>query len=147
VDNGVAGAYSDYDLRISKDYYTIQNGQIDTLVLEYTFIDAFGCRNTDTVKIQIWEVPVVTFGPGRPLCWDEGVINLDQLFDVKPLGGLWSVIDTAGYRSASSLGGLSGDGEINTTSSTPLSSPTATPNRYWLRYEHTLTGCYASNDT
>jgi gliding motility-associated-like protein len=139
-------AIPNYWLDISEATYTIQNDQIDTVILQFTFRNQYGCFKRDTVSFEIWRVPKIQFQDGRDLCWDEGEIDLNELFDVNWTDGYWTTPATAGYRDSSTLGGLTDSSMINTLNSVELNQG-QTPNRFYLRYHHNSTGCYAFNDT
>jgi gliding motility-associated-like protein len=145
VDKGVG--ISDYWLDISEGTYTIQNEQIDTILLEYTFRNPFGCLNRDTVEIRIWKVPKLSFLDGGELCFDDGVTNLNEHFDVNWSEGWWTAEPIAGHRTPSDLGGITTDSIINTLNSVELAGPSVTPNAFYMRYHHDATGCYAFLDT
>ena len=133
-------------LNVDEASYTIQNSDgTDTIVLEFSFINPFGCRNKDTVNIIIAKVPKITFSRNRDLCWDEGKISLDSLTGVNLSDGIWSCQDIAGFRKCSELGSITGD-TINTRSSLQLANVSVTPNQWKLRYDHTASGCPAFNE-
>ena len=136
----------EYWINIDEGNYTIQNPNQDTLVLEFSYTNPFGCKNKDTVYITISRVPKITFAQNRALCWDEGNISLNTLTGVNLTDGIWSCVDAVGYRPCSELGGITGD-TINTNSSTQLANENVTPNQWTIRYDHTSSGCPAVNDT
>ena len=136
----------DWWLCFDEDNYTIQNSDKDTIVLEFTYENEYGCTTKDTVNIEIWRVPKITFSTNRELCWDEGEISLNTLTGVNLTDGAWSIYDSTGFRHFVTLGGLSGD-TINTLNSVPLASTNANPKSYLIRYDHIATGCPAQNDT
>ena len=136
----------DWWINLDESNYEIQNTDKDTVVLEFTYTDQYGCRTKDTSLIFIWRVPKITFSTNRELCWDEGKISLNTLTGVNLTDGVWTIYDSIGFRNPATLGGLTGD-TINTLNSVPLASPSATPNRYLIRYDHIATGCPAQNDT
>jgi gliding motility-associated-like protein len=150
-----------YFLNVSEDAYTVESPtSIDALTLAYEYINPDGCRSLDTTEIRIWEVPVVLFDRSDPLCHDDGIVNLNELTGVNLLGGRWYVLDTIGFRPSNDLGASLGntiagtkkrelltEDTINTLSSIPLANLGANPGRFYLRYEHDATGCFASNDT
>ncbi|MFT5817005.1 MAG: hypothetical protein ACI95K_000485, partial [Lentimonas sp.] len=136
----------DWWINLDESSYEIQNTDKDTVVLEFTYTNEYGCRNKDTSLIFIWKVPKITFSTNRELCWDEGKISLNTLTGVNLTDGVWTIYDSIGFRNSATLGGLTGD-TINTLSSVPLASASATPNRYLIRYDHIATGCPAQNDT
>lgn len=130
--------------------YTIQNANQDTIVLEFSYTNAKGCRNLDTVNFIVARVPNITFSSQRDLCWDEGNVSLKDLMDVNLNDGNWSVVDTSSgvrYRDPADLGGISGGDTINTLLSTPLVSSLATPNSWRIRYIHTASRCPTFKDT
>jgi gliding motility-associated-like protein len=150
-----------YVLDVSESAYTVKSPtNIDRLTLAYEYINPDGCRSWDTTEIRIWEVPVVLFDRSVPLCHDAGMVSLNEITGVNLQDGFWYVLDTAGFRASNTLGAnlgttvpgtnkrqlLSGD-SINTLNSIPLANLGALPGRYYLRYEHLATGCFASNDT
>jgi hypothetical protein len=73
-------------------------------------------------------------------------MSLNTLTGVNLTDGFWTVYDSTGFRQPGTLGGLNGD-TINTLNSIPLSSASAIPNRYLIRYDHIATGCPAQNET
>ncbi len=145
VDKGFVGA-PDFWLDISESTYSIQNPGKDTIILEFEYVNEFGCRNRDTTSIRVWRVPKVEFSQLRDLCWDEGEVKLDDLTGVNLTDGVWSVYDSSGFRLASTLGGIVGD-TINTLNSVQLPNPIPGVKSYIIRYTHTATGCPAFNDT
>ncbi|MFY0644499.1 MAG: hypothetical protein JXR19_08535, partial [Bacteroidia bacterium] len=145
-DRGVAGI-PNYWLLIDENTYTLKNDRIDTVTLEFTFTNQYGCRRVDTVSFEIWEVPKIKFNAGRDLCWDEGDFDLNTLFDVNWNDGFWSMQNLAGYRDSLQLGGIVDSSHINTFNSVELANESTTPNSFYLRYNHYSTGCYAFNDT
>jgi len=136
----------DWWLNVDESNYTIQNTDKDTIVLEFTYTNGYGCTSKDTVNMGIWRVPKITFSTNRELCWDEGEISLNDLTGVNLTDGFWTVYDSTGFRLPFTLGALNGD-TINTLNSIPLSSVNAKPKRFIIRYDHIATGCPASNDT
>ncbi len=48
--------------------YTIQNADQDKIVLELSYKNAKGYRNTDTVNFIVARVPKITFSSQRDLC-------------------------------------------------------------------------------
>lgn len=148
LENRGGPGFIDYWLNISESAYEIQNPNSDTVVLEFTYRNQFGCLNKDTANIIISKVPKIEFRAGRNLCYDEGGILLNELFDVTPSlrDGIWTVQNVPGFRNSGALGGLTGD-SINTLASTALANENATPNSWRLRYTHTSTGCPATLDT
>jgi gliding motility-associated-like protein len=138
-DRGLAGL-TDYYLLIGESNYTLENPDKDTVVLEFTYVNEKGCRSKDTVSIQIWKVPKITFSQLDPLCWNDGEISLNTHSGVNLTDGVWSCYDSTGFSSCSDLGGLSGD-TINTFNSATVGGD------YYLRYTHISTGCPVFNDT
>lgn len=140
-------------LNISESVYTIQNANQDTVVLEFAYVDGNSCRVVDTVQVIISKVPKIDFRSGRALCHDEGVVELNELFDVTPSlrDGNWSVLSQPGFRNPANLGGLSGDSlvgqTINTVDSDPLANANVTPNSWRIRYTHRSSGCPTFKDT
>ena len=153
LENRGGPGFIDYWLDISESAYTIQNSNADTVILEFSYRDQFGCRNKDTVSVIISKVPKIRFRDGRELCFDEGEIMLNDLFDVTPSlrDGNWSIESSAGYRISSDLGGLTGDSTvgyaINTLNSTELANTGVIPNSWKLRYTHKSSGCPTFLDT
>ncbi|MFY0644500.1 MAG: hypothetical protein JXR19_08540, partial [Bacteroidia bacterium] len=145
-DRGPVG-FPNYWLLIDENTYTLKNDRIDTVTLEFTFTNQYGCRRVDTVSFEIWEVPKIKFNAGRDLCWDEGDFDLNTLFDVNWNDGFWSMQNLAGYRDSLQLGGIVDSSHINTFNSVELANESTTPNSFYLRYNHYSTGCYAFNDT
>ena len=146
VDKGFGGV-PDYYIQVDEGTYTIQNQQIDTIVLELTYTGPYGCTNKDTAEIRIWKVPNIQFQAGRDLCWDEGAIDLNDLFDVNIDGGVWTVKDTLGNRAANQLGGITDSTDINTLNSTEWDYAVNPVRGFYVRYTHTATGCPAFRDT
>ena len=136
----------DYWLNLSESVYAIQNSNTDTIVLEFTYVNRFGCRAKDTVSIEVSKVPKLTFSSHRDLCYDEGDVSLNNLMSVNLTDGIWSIVDEAGYRDTNDLGGISNNA-INTFNSVPLASSSSTPNSWRIRYTHTATGCPTFKDT
>ena len=153
LDNRGGPGFIDYWLNIDESAYTIQNPNADTVILEFSYRDQFGCRNKDTVSVVISKVPKIQFRDGRELCFDEGEIMLNDLFDVTPSlrDGNWSIESSAGYRIPTDLGGLSGDSSsgysINTLNSTEMANASVRPNSWKLRYTHKSSGCPTFLDT
>jgi len=137
----------DYWLKLDESVYTIQNSNTDTIVLEFTYVNRFGCRAKDTVSIEVSKVPKLTFSAHRDLCYDEGVVDLNNLMDVNLTDGIWSVVDVpTTYRDTNDLGGISNN-SINTFNSVPMANSNITPNSWKIRYTHTATGCPTFKDT
>jgi len=147
LENRGGPGFNDYWLNISESVYTIQNttSNSDTIVIEFTFRDQFGCRNKDTVDVVISKVPKIIFGDSSELCFDHGPQLLNDLYDVNLRDGVWSIPSTLGYRDSIALGGLFGD-SINTLSSVELANAGVRPNAWRMRYTHTATGCPAVRD-
>ena len=137
---------TNFTVHVDADHYVMENANMDTIVMEYTFTNPFGCENTDTAVFYIVKVPTIRFGGPRPLCWDEGEFNLTELSATTPKGGYWEVLPGAGYRNPAALGGIPDSVTINTFNSTEL-APGATTREFLIRYTHTLTGCPISKDT
>lgn len=133
-------------LNIGLDKYTPKNPFKDTVTLEFTYTNENNCFGRDTISIEIWKLPVIEFNAGRDLCYDEGEIELDNLFDINITTGTWECYDSIGYRSCGALGGILGD-TINTLNSIELSNPIPPVNKFYLRYTDISTGCFAFNDT
>jgi gliding motility-associated-like protein len=134
-------------LNVDEANYTIQNASgTDTVILEFKYVDPFGCTNRKTVNIIIAKVPKILFPKSPPLCWDDGNVSLNTLTGVNLTDGVWSCLNSPGFRPCSELGGITGD-TINTKNSVPLASSTSTPNKWELRYTHTSSGCPTFNDT
>lgn len=137
----------DYWLNIDEGSYTVQNNTMDTIVLEFTYINRFGCRNSDTVILRLFKGPEITFASHRDLCIDEGYISLNDLMGVNLTDGVWSVIhEPTRYRDTLDLGGIQHN-TINTFNSVPLLDEGVVPNAWKIRYSHTSTGCYIFKDT
>ena len=137
----------DYWLNLSESVYSIQNSNTDTILLEFTYINRFGCRAKDTVSIEVSKVPKLLFADHRDLCFDEGIVSLNTLMDVNLTDGVWSVLDIpTTFRDTSELGGITNN-SINTLNSTPLANTSVTPNKWRIRYTHTSTGCPTYKDT
>ena len=144
VDKFNVGGITDYWLDISKNTYSMKNTKKDTIILELKYTNEHGCANNDTVELEIWKVPEISFSSMRDLCWDEGKISLNSLTKVTPDNGIWTVVDTTliGFESSSSLGGITLD-TINTRN-TP--KDTSESKKWILRYYHNF-GCLATKDT
>ena len=127
-------------------HYIYKNDSKDTVILEYTFTNAFGCSNTDTVSIYLIKVPIIVFDGPRELCWDEGEFDLNQLANVQPLGGYWEVISQSGYRDPAELGGIQNGSIINTLNSTEQVSGSGST-EFLIRYTYNLSGCPIYRDT
>jgi len=130
----------DWQLRLSKPNYTIQNNVKDTIILEFSYISPQGCLGKDTMSVFVWRVPELTFSDFEDLCWNEGGISLNSHTGVNFTDGVWSVVDTLGYDQPIDLGRLVGD-SINTLNSA------VNGGSYYLRYDYVNTGCPARNDT
>ena len=140
----------DWWLNVDEPAYTIQNDNDDTITLEFSYTNASGCSTKDTVDMIISKVPTLTFSSHRNLCFNEGEISLKDLMTVNLDDGNWSVVDTSSgvlFRNPALLGGIANGDTINTLASTPLTTFTATPNSWWIRYTHTATGCPTFKDT
>ena len=137
----------DYWVNLGESVYTIQNSNTDTIVLEFTYVNRFGCRAKDTISIEVSKVPKLSFSSHRDLCYDEGDISLNNLMGVNLTDGVWSVVnETSGYRDTNDLGGISNN-SINTFNSVPMANANVTPNSWRIRYTHTATGCPTFKDT
>ncbi|MFY0642895.1 MAG: T9SS type A sorting domain-containing protein [Bacteroidia bacterium] len=134
-----------YWLNVDKAHYTLKNLTRDTVVLEFTFINQYGCKNVDTVSFEIWHAPEIWFSAGRDLCWSEGEIDLNDLFDVNWVDGFWTTRDGWNLRDAKELGGINDSSLINTRNSTP--STVQYPKAFGLRFNHRATGCWSYRDT
>jgi gliding motility-associated-like protein len=130
----------DFWLNVDETNYTIQNPDKDTVTLEFTYVNQYGCRARDTVDIRIWRVPVIEFSRNRDLCFDEGEISLDDLTGINLTDGTWSCYDSIGFEACGNLGGITGD-TINTFN-TINDNATHT---WMMRYYHIATGCPAEN--
>ncbi len=140
----------DWWLNFSKADYVVQNEVQDTLELEFTYTNAFGCTSKDTVKLVIRKVPKLSFNSHRDLCIDEGDVSLKSVMSVNLTDGMWTVLDTSAgilFRDPADLGGISSGDTINTLVSTPLTSASETPNSWVIRYVHTASGCPIYKDT
>lgn len=137
----------DFWVNLSESAYTIQNSNTDTIVLEFTYVNRFGCRAKDTVSIEVSKVPKLVFTSHRDLCYDEGDVSLNSLMGVNLTDGIWSVIDVPStYRDTNNLGGIINNA-INTFNSVPMANANVTPNSWRIRYTHTATGCPTYKDT
>jgi gliding motility-associated-like protein len=79
----------------------------------YHYTDVKGCENEDTVKITVYETPVVDAGSDRNVCVGSGTVNLGG----DPVGGVWSgpgVNATMSTFDPSTAGGV-GDYELTYT--------------------------------
>jgi hypothetical protein len=143
LENRGSGFAADWWLNVDESNYTIQNPDKDTIVLEFTYLNEFGCRGKDTVNIEIWRVPKIEFSTNRELCWDEGKISLNALTGVNFTDATWSVYDSSGFNSSLELGQINGD-TINTMNAL------STGGTYIIRCVSNTqisTGCPAYNDT
>lgn len=68
------------------------NGTIDpgslgpgNYTVTYTYTDAFGCTNDETVNFAVFPAPTVTIDPAGPFCENDGAVNLTGT----PPGGTW----------------------------------------------------------
>ncbi|MBR9861481.1 T9SS type A sorting domain-containing protein [bacterium] len=145
--NGGTSTITDYSFRIGKQWYTGKNSVLDTVKLEYTFTNAFGCSNLDTATFYIVFLPEISFSNYRDLCWDEGEVDLNDEFGVTPDDGVWTVRNFTNSRPPSELGGISDSAVINTMNSPELESKDDFPNRFSMVYTHTATGCPTTRDT
>jgi gliding motility-associated-like protein len=109
------------------------------LWLEFSYRDGSGCRNKDTTFFRIVKVPKITWLGFKPLCWDEGKVDLIALSKVSPVDGMWSSMDTLGYTKFAT-GAIVGD-TIDTKKTTPLGKTA------YMRYLHTASGCPVWRDT
>ena len=137
----------DYWLMVDKAHYNMKNSRIDTIILEFSFINQFGCKTLDTVSFELWHVPEIKFRDGRDLCWNEGEIDLTELFDVNWHDGFWTFISNAQFRDSTELGTIKDSSLINTKGSIKLKNAQQFPNSFGLRYTHYASGCAAYNDT
>lgn len=130
----------DFWINIDESVYEIQNPDKDTIVLEFSYVNQFGCIATDTVDIRIWRVPTVEFSRNRDLCFDEGEIKLDSLTGINLSDGVWSCYDSTGFDNCSDFATLTGD-TFNTTNSIDDDAT----HTWMMRYYHDATGCPAQN--
>ena len=140
----------DWWLNFGEAAYAVQNEVQDTLELEFTYTNAFGCTSIDTVELVIRSVPKLSFNSHRDLCIDEGDVSLKSVMSVNLTDGMWTVLDTSAgilFRNTADLGGISSGDTINTLVSTPLTSASETPNSWVIRYVHTASGCPVYKDT
>lgn len=56
--------------------------------LTYTFLDAFGCENSDMLLINVVSPEAIDAGSNEVVCLSSGIMNLD--LGVSPTGGNWS---------------------------------------------------------
>ena len=132
------GAFSDFWLNVNAPNYTMKNHDKDTIILEFTYINQYGCRAKDTTNVQVWRVPQLKFSRNRDLCFDEGKVSLNSLTGVNISGGWWSCYDSIGFESCTNLGGVNND-TINTYNSID----DAAAHTWMMRYIHNATGCHA----
>ena len=133
----------DWWLNLGEDVYTIQHTNKDTIKLELTYTNLYGCTTTDSVKLIINKVPKLKFTRMRDLCWDEGVISLNQLTGVNFPDVRWTVYDSTGFNTSTELGTINGD-TLNTLNALPRGGT------YVIRCisnTQVSTGCPAANDT
>ncbi|MBR9861482.1 T9SS type A sorting domain-containing protein [bacterium] len=139
---------TDYRLLIgSSGYQRSGTGISDTITLKYTFTNVFGCSSVDTATIYVSNTINPKFNAGRNVCFDEGLIDLNQLFGVSVDYGYWEVMNGTGVRDSADLGGISDSSIINTLNSTPLATETSTPYYFYLRYYANISGCTGYRDT
>jgi hypothetical protein len=139
-------ALPDYWLAVDSPAYKVQNTNLDNISLELVYTNTFGCVNKDTAEISIARTSKIDFGKSAEVCYGARFAALADLTNVNLTGGVWSCIDSMGYRPCGELGGISGD-VVNTQNSVRLATSTTTPNSWRINYLHTTTGCTASGRT
>ena len=131
--------FPDYELNFGENVVKLGTKDEDTLWLEFSYRDGTGCRNKDTTFFRIVKVPKITWLGFKPLCWDEGKVNLTTLSKVNPVDGVWSSMDTLGYTKFAA-GAIVGD-TLDTRRTTPAGKTA------YMRYMHTASGCPVWRDT
>ncbi|MGB0849658.1 MAG: T9SS type A sorting domain-containing protein, partial [Bacteroidia bacterium] len=128
----------DYWLNIDTSNYTMQNPDIDTISLEYSYVSEKGCRSSEEADVRVWRVPKLQFSKNRELCFDEGEVDLDSLTGVNISGGRWYCYDSTSYDACSGFSSINGS-IINT-----MNTIDDDQSHSWIiRYYDDLTGCPA----
>ncbi len=123
---------------------------LDSITLEMTFTDAYGCSNSDTTTLSITRVPKITFADLGGFCWDVGEVDLKTTSGVQPKNGYWKAIDSAGYAPAKDLNQALKSDTSSYDSLLTWNTPQpveGTSNTYILRYHHDASGCPTTRDT
>src|SRR5690606_14560951 len=69
--------------------------------ITYTFTNAFGCEDMETINVQVFGLPNVVIDPAGPFCENDPPVNLNG----SPPGGTWSGdVDPGGGIDPSVLG-------------------------------------------
>lgn len=158
LDMGVSGSPK-YFLNLSSEHYTVQsNDGIDTLILEYEYIDEKGCSNKDTTAIRVINFPEIIFKESSgKVCHNEGVFSLDEISGVNLNGGKWLVLFAENYRKPQDLNHpisnyganrfiLANPQNIDPQKSNPLQNVFGQPDQFLFRYEIRMAGCIVDKD-
>jgi hypothetical protein len=70
----------------SNGTFTPSASNIGTNTIYYQYIDNFGCTNHDSLKVNVYAIPQITFNIPSPICNSSVSIPLQA----SPIGGLWS---------------------------------------------------------
>ncbi len=137
----------DFALIVDKSVIDLGASSKDSLEIEITVLDGEGCYNKDTAKFYIVKVPIITFNGFKDLCIDEGIVNLITLSNAKPVSGVWSAIDSAGFSKAKGLLQVGLDKNNGDTLDTKKLNLQNGPGLYKMRYIDLSSGCYVKKDT
>ena len=146
VDDDLSLNY-DFSLIVSKSVIDLGTSSRDSIQLEITVQDGEGCFNKDSAWFYIVKVPTITFNGFPDLCIDDGIVNLTTISNTKPISGIWTVIDSAGFTKAKALLQIGLDKNNGDTLDTKKLNIQAGPGLYKLRYTDLSSGCYVKRDT
>ncbi|MFT5725447.1 MAG: hypothetical protein ACI9JN_002572 [Bacteroidia bacterium] len=150
INNAGPGGLQDFVLHIDKKAIPLGSKASDTIHVEFEYRNVFGCFNRDTAAITVTKVPKISFDFFHDLCWDEGIIELKSLSQVRPADGIWKAVDYTGFALAAGLNrALKGDtlnGDTLNTLATPQPAE-GSSFTYLMRYFHDRSGCPSYRDT
>lgn len=112
---GLPGAVQNFKLHIDSSVISLPGKAVDSLLIELEFRNVFGCTNRDTTTIYVHPTPTFKFDAVSQLCWNDGVVNLNELTKITIPNSKWSAIDAPGYAPADSFNVAMSDSFLNTT--------------------------------
>ena len=143
-----------YVLNIDTNYYTIKSPDgIDTMILEFTFLNKLGCLSRDTVPIRITKLFNKSIKTDLSTCFNSGIVSLNELSNIPYSGGLWFLVDSIGFLQPGKLGteiknspfvnqyNIVKPDKIDVGISEKIESNPNSSSSYLLRYSNVINGC------